>query len=64
MNVTIWVDTFLCLRKSRNALIEVFSSVTQKNTTAENEEEEGEKDFFLWGTLYFMQNSTFAYAVL
>lgn len=64
MNVTIWVDTFLCLCKSRNALIEVFSSVTQKNTTAENEEEEGEKDFFLWGTLYFMQNPTFAYAVL
>lgn len=49
MNITIWVDTFLCLCKNRNALIEVFSSVTQKNTTANNEEEEEEveEDFFL-----------------
>ena len=48
MNITTWVDTFLCLCKNRNALIEVFSSVTQKNTTADNEEEEEvEEDFFL-----------------
>lgn len=56
MNVTIWEDPFLCLCKSRNALAEVFSSVTQKNTAANKEEEE---DFFLCVT-FALRKSSFA----
>ena len=56
MNVTIWEDPFLGLCKSRNALTEVFSSVTQKNTAANKEEEE---DFFLCVT-FALSKSSFA----